>query len=156
MTEAQQTFFDTIAPTVSQVSKQAGLLPSVVFAQAILESAWGTSKLATQGNNLFGIKADATWTGKTIVIQTNEYRNGVKVVEEKLFRAYDTVAANIANYGKFFTSTPWRTKNYQAFLAARDYQTAISALQNSGYATDPSYGEKLQSLITRYGLNRFD
>lgn len=46
-----------------------------MLAQAILESAWGTSHLATNGNNLFGIKADETWTGDTIEIVTNEYRN---------------------------------------------------------------------------------
>ncbi|MFI3140208.1 glycoside hydrolase family 73 protein [Streptococcus suis] len=148
----QQLFINSLV----SAAKTTGLVPSVVMAQAILESAWGTSQLATQGNNLFGIKADASWKGKTISKQTTEFRNGKAVQETAHFRAYNTVSESIQDYSKFFTSSPWRTQNYRAYTQAKDYQTAIAALQKSGYATDPKYGEKLLSLIQRYGLNKFD
>lgn len=70
----------------------------------------GTSYLATHGNNLFGIKADAAWTGATIEIITNEYRDGEKKQEKHLFRKYNSWNESVADYAKFFTSTPWRIK----------------------------------------------
>nr|SUY22553.1 mannosyl-glycoprotein endo-beta-N-acetylglucosamidase [Clostridioides difficile] len=43
--------------------------PSITIGQAILESGWGNSKLTKQSNNLFGIKADKAWKGKSVEIQ---------------------------------------------------------------------------------------
>ncbi|WFA75118.1 glucosaminidase domain-containing protein [Streptococcus suis] len=143
-------------PAIEQSSKSNSILSSVMLSQAILESAWGTSYLATQGNNLFGIKADTTWTGATIEIITNEYRNGETKQEKHLFRKYNSWNESVADYAKFFTSTPWRTKNYQNYREATDYQQAILALKQSGYATDPKYGEKLQSIIEAYKLYYLD
>ena len=54
--------------------RQFGVLPSVTAAQAILESAWGQSALATQGHNLFGIKG--SYNGQSITMRTAEYGNG--------------------------------------------------------------------------------
>ena len=36
-----------------------------MIAQAITESGWGKSGLAVNANNLFGMKADGSWTGET-------------------------------------------------------------------------------------------
>ncbi|BDD39015.1 N-acetylmuramoyl-L-alanine amidase [Streptococcus ruminantium] len=156
ISDMQKGFIDVLIPVIKQTSKVHSILPSVMLAQAILESAWGTSHLATKGNNLFGIKADETWTGDTIEIVTNEYRNGELKQEKQLFRKYNSWKESIADYGKFFTSTPWRTKNYQGYREATDYQQAIVALRQSGYATDPRYGEKLRSVIESYKLYRLD
>ncbi|WP_228025419.1 GBS Bsp-like repeat-containing protein, partial [Streptococcus ruminantium] len=156
ISDMQKGFIDVLIPVIKQTSKVHSILPSVMLAQAILESAWGTSHLATNGNNLFGIKADETWTGDTIEIVTNEYRNGELKQEKELFRKYNSWKESIADYGKFFTSTPWRTKNYQGYREATDYQQAIVALRQSGYATDPRYGEKLRSVIESYKLYRLD
>ncbi|MDQ8796874.1 N-acetylmuramoyl-L-alanine amidase, partial [Streptococcus ruminantium] len=156
ISDMQKGFIDVLIPVIKQTSKVHSILPSVMLAQAILESAWGTSHLATKGNNLFGIKADETWTGDTIEIVTNEYHNRELKQEKQLFRKYNSWKESIADYGKFFTSTPWRTKNYQGYREATDYQQAIVALRQSGYATDPRYGEKLRSVIESYKLYRLD
>ncbi|WP_241146845.1 glycoside hydrolase family 73 protein [Streptococcus suis] len=143
-------------PAIEQNSKANSILSSVMLSQAILESAWGTSYLATHGNNLFGIKANAAWMGDTIEIITNEYRDGEKKQEKHLFRKYNSWNESVADYAKFFTSTPWRIKNYQSFREATDYQQAILALRQSGYATDPKYGEKIRSIIENYKLYLLD
>ncbi|MDG3131772.1 N-acetylmuramoyl-L-alanine amidase, partial [Streptococcus suis] len=156
LSSSQKSFFEIVAPTIQEIAKRNSLLPSVVLSQAILESSWGTSYLATQGNNLFGIKADNTWTGETIEILTNEFRNGEAKQEKQLFRKYNSWIDSISDYAKFFTSTPWRTRNYQVYRTATNYQEAILALQQSGYATDPKYSEKLRSMIERYHLNLLD
>ncbi|HFI0337704.1 TPA: glycoside hydrolase family 73 protein [Streptococcus suis] len=156
MTTAQKQFFDKILPTVQQVSQKKGIVTSVMLAQTILESAWGTSQLATYANNIFGIKADASWNGNSYSISTKEVETGKMVTVDRQFRAYQSLFESIADYGNFFTSTAWRTKNYAKFLVSKDYQSAVNNLQTSGYATDPIYAEKLISLIQRYGLYQYD
>ncbi|WP_313168076.1 GBS Bsp-like repeat-containing protein [Streptococcus parasuis] len=156
MTASQQKFFNTILPQAQQVSKSKGIVTSVLLAQAILESAWGTSQLATQANNLFGIKSDALWKGNVVTIESKEVQNGKTVTVKSAFRSYQSIADSIKDYGSFFTSTPWRTQNYAKFLQSKTYTEAIKNLQSSGYATDPAYGEKLKTLIERYRLNQYD
>ena len=44
---------------------RTGIPASVTLAQRLLESYYGTSKLATEANNHFGIKCKTYWTGRT-------------------------------------------------------------------------------------------
>ncbi|HEM3703106.1 TPA: glucosaminidase domain-containing protein [Streptococcus suis] len=141
---------------VRSVSQNTGILSSVVLAQAILESSWGTSKLAQEANNLFGVKADSNWLGNTMTVQTKEVRAGKEVIGEVNFRSYPSLSRGIMDYGNFFTSTPWRIQNYKQFTQSVGYIQAVIELQKSGYATDPNYAEKLKSIIERYSLDTFD
>ena len=156
MTTSQQSFFNKILPAIQQVSQKNSIVTSVMLAQSILESGWGTSQLATNAYNIFGIKADSSWKGNTYTVQTKEVVNGKTITVEKQFRAYKSLLESISDYGSFFTSTAWRTKNYASFLQATNYETALTSLLASGYATDPAYAEKLKSLIQRYGLDQYD
>ena len=51
-----QQFIDTLGPLVTKDMRTSGILASVTLAQAILESGWGTSELAVNANNFFGMK----------------------------------------------------------------------------------------------------
>ena len=156
MTTSQQSFFNKILPAIQQVSQKNSIVTSVMLAQSILESGWGTSQLAKNAYNIFGIKADSSWKGNTYTVQTKEVVNGKTITVEKQFRAYKSLLESISDYGSFFTSTAWRMKNYASFLQATNYETALTSLLASGYATDPAYAEKLKSLIQRYGLDQYD
>ncbi|HFU3968872.1 TPA: GBS Bsp-like repeat-containing protein [Streptococcus suis] len=156
MTTSQQSFFNNILPAIQQVSQKNSIVTSVMLAQSILESGWGTSQLATNAYNIFGIKADSSWKGNTYTVQTKEVVNGKTITVEKQFRAYKSLLESISDYGSFFTSTAWRIKNYASFLQATNYETALTSLLASGYATDPAYAEKLKSLIQRYGMHQYD
>ncbi|MFX3683348.1 glucosaminidase domain-containing protein, partial [Streptococcus suis] len=89
-------------------------------------------------------------------IITNEYRDGEKKQEPHLLSKSNSWNESVADDAKFFTSTPGRINNYQSFREATDYQQAIRALRQSGYATDPKYGEKLRSMIENYKLYLLD
>ncbi|MGQ7461452.1 glycoside hydrolase family 73 protein [Streptococcus suis] len=154
LTGAQKEFLEKLKPSVKKVANTTGIIPSVIFAQAVLESAWGTSNLAKNANNFFGLKADANWQGKSIVHETKEVVNGNGVTVSAKFRAYDTLIEGIQDYGQFFTSNPWRIKNYYPFRSSTNYLDAVITLQKSGYATDPVYAEKLKSVIERYSLDK--
>lgn len=156
MTTSEQSFFNNILPAIQQVSQNKGIVTSVMLAQSILESGWGTSQLAKNAYNIFGIKADSSWKGNTYTVHTKEVVNGKTITVEKQFRAYKSLLESISDYGSFFTSTDWRIKNYQRFLQATNYETALTSLLASGYATDPAYAEKLKSIVQRYGLDQYD
>ena len=66
MSTNQTTYIETIGKLAIADYAVSRLLPSTVIAQAIHESAWGTSTLAVKANNHFGIKASAPWTGPVI------------------------------------------------------------------------------------------
>ena len=130
------------------------ILPSIIVAQAILESARGTSELARKANNLFGIKGN--YNGQSYTVKTKEYLNGKWTTVNAAFKKYPSYRESIIDHGNFFTSTPWRTQNYKRVLNAKDYKTQSKALQACGYATDPQYANKLINLIETNNLSSLD
>ncbi len=132
--------------------KKTGVLASLTIAQGILESGWGKSQLATKANNLFGIKATSTWTGKTYTVETNECFDGVNMTRvEAVFRAYDSWAGSIFDHSALFSA-----KRYEKVVGETDYKKACQAVKDAGYATDPNYPSKLIALIEQHKLYEFD
>lgn len=137
--------------------QKLNILPSVTIAQAILESNWGKSELATKANNLFGIKASKDWTGGVYTKTTKEQKpTGEVYTITADFRKYGSYLESIKDHDKFFVSTPWRVQNYKRVLEAKNYKTQALALRECGYATDLNYGNKLIQLIERLGLQQYD
>jgi len=127
------------------------ILPSIVTAQAILESGWGGSKLANEGNNLFGIKADKNWKGDVISVITAEYVSGKKVAVTAKFRKYKSWSDSVEDHGLFLNKD-----RYKNVIGETDYNNAIKAIFNAGYATDPSYISKITRIIEQYNLSEWD
>ena len=70
-----QDFITLIGPAAQASRLQTGIPASFVVAQAALESGWGESGLAKRAKNLFGIKADRSWSGQRITLNTREFLN---------------------------------------------------------------------------------
>jgi hypothetical protein len=148
-------FINEVGAAAQRSRLATGVPASVTVAQAILESDWGRSRLSRQGNNLFGIKALGSVTGPAgvVSITTWEYVNGRDVIVQAPFKAYFTLQQSIDDHGTFFT----RNRRYRDALAVgNDAQAFARAIQDAGYATDPSYAAKLIGLMDRYNLYRFD
>lgn len=151
----EKDFIQTIVNSLK--GQKLRILPSVTIAQAILESNWGKSDLAINGNNLFGIKSSPDWKGEIYSKKTNEQKpTGEVYVITANFRKYKNIIESIKDHDKFFVSTPWRTKNYERVLNAKNYKEQAEALRACGYATDINYGNKLINLIERLGLQIYD
>ena len=134
-----------------------GVLPSITAAQAILESGWGSSKLAkAPNNNLFGIKYSEDWNGEIVTVPTQEYLNSDYITVNAAFRKYASWNDSVVDHAKFFTSTEWRKNNYRKVVNETDYRVAAQELKNAGYATDPNYPGKLIRLIEAYKLYEWD
>ena len=152
--QAKQLFIKQVAPEAQAMQNTYHVYASITIAQAILESQWGTSKLASQYHNLFGIKGTGA---NSKVMTTKEYVNGKWIVIKDRFRVYDSWSESIKDHTKLMlTGTDTNKQNYDAVVKAQNYQQAAAALQKAGYATDPDYAQKLISVIKTYKLYNYD
>ena len=130
--------------------RQYGVLPSVTAAQAILESAWGQSALATQGHNLFGIKG--SYNGQSITMRTAEYGAGGYYYINDAFRKYPSNYESVVDHGRFLATN----SRYRNLLWKKDYAVVTQYLHDDGYATDPKYASSLNNVIRTYNLDAWD
>lgn len=134
-----------------------GLFPSVIIAQASLESNWGESGLSKNYNNHFGMKKGSGtnyggWSGQTVTLPTKEYVNGQTITVNGVFRVYPSLQASIIDHnGLFYTLS-----RYKAVLTAKTPREQIQAIKNGGYATAKNYVDSVMSRIDTYNLTRFD
>lgn len=146
----QDAFLDSIKAGAIQGWVQYGVLPSVTAAQAICESAWGQSALATQGHNLFGIKG--SYNGQSINMTTSEWGSGGYYSIVAAFRAYPDYASSILDHGNFLASN----SRYANLIWNRDANSVANDLQADGYATSPTYASTLLSIVNSYNLRSWD
>jgi len=119
-----------------------GIPASIKMAQALLESGAGSSMLATKGNNHFGIKCGANWTGRTI----NKDDDNI----QDCFRRYSKVEESYSDHSLFLK----RPRYASLFdLPIDDYKSWAEGLKSAGYATDRNYAAKLIKIIEDYNLN---
>ncbi|MDL2325731.1 glucosaminidase domain-containing protein [Bacteroidales bacterium OttesenSCG-928-A14] len=119
---------------------------SITLAQGVFESACGTSRLATYGNNHFGIKCHKEWEGDTIVVDDDELG--------ECFRRYEKAEESYNDHSLFLTSRPRYSKLFE--LDVMDYKAWAKGLKAAGYATNPHYAERLISLIERFNIAKHD
>ena len=126
--------------------KEYGIPSSITLAQGILESQSGKSDLAVKGNNHFGIKCHKDWNGKTIHHDDDS--------AQECFRKYTNPEDSYKDHSRFLA----HRKRYAFMfrLPKTDYEAWARGLKNAGYATDPSYADKLIYIIEKYGLSKLD
>lgn len=153
LNDEQQNFINSIKDEAINGYKEYNILPSLTIAQAILESSWGKSSLSTDANNLFGIKAYNDWTGETYTISTKEYSNscGNYIYIDATFKAYPSTTDSVKDHNALLA-----TDRYASVRASTNYIDACHAILDCGYATSPSYTDKLIQIIECYSLNQYD
>jgi hypothetical protein len=139
-----------VAPGALATQRAYGVPAAVTIAQAIDESGWGRSDLAIRDHNLFGIKG--VGPAGSDPLPTLEYENGRPVTRIAPFRAYHNVAESIEDHGRLLATSA----HYRQAMAARQIPDAFASALTGIYATDPSYGTKLISIMRLYDLYRYD
>lgn len=155
----QQAFIDKMLKAIKKQRTLYGLFPSVIIAQAALESGWGKSKLSNPYNNFFGIKASATqysdaWnprTGRTVNLNTLEYDNGYNS-QVATWRVYNSAADSVKDRNALVANN----SRYAAALKAATPRQQIAALKAGGYATEPNYVERVMSIVNSNSLTDYD
>lgn len=154
---SKQDFIKELYPQAAEIYDKYGVLPSISISQAILESGWGKSDLSVKSNNLFGIKADPSWKGKKIKMNTSEYYNK-KIIDD--FRVYDSHEDSMKDYGEFLNNNK-RYKQSGVFEATQ-YLKQAKAIENAGYSTvqndkgEDIYAELLIGIIQEQNLQLLD
>lgn len=148
-----QQFIDTIGEDARELCQQSDLYASVMIAQAVVESASGSSGLSCEPyNNLFGIKG--SYDGKSVRMKTQEddgKGNLETIIAE--FRKYPTMLESLEDYVGLLTNNslynPVKKSNTESYEDACDY------LQGR-YATSTSYSRTLKAYIDAYDLTEYD
>jgi hypothetical protein len=146
----QQAFINAIAKDAMATQRKYGIPAAVTIAQAIDESGWGQSYLATKDHNLFGIKGSGP--AGSDMQPTQEVINGQAVSQIASFRVYHSIAQSIEDHGRLLASGG----PYQQSMTLIHDPNAFASSLTGVYATDPSYGAKLISLMQRFHLYRYD
>ena len=140
-------FVALVMPDAEAAGAALNVDPLALVAQAAVESNWGRQIPATESGssyNLFGIKADAAWSGRRTVKDTLEYSDGLAERRREPFRAYDSVAHGFADYVEFLKGN---SRFAGALQQGRDPEAFVGALQQAGYATDPAYSSKIAAVL---------
>ena len=136
--------------------KRAGVPASIKLAQGLLESGAGTSSLAKQANNHFGMKCGAEWRGETFYLKDDDYdENGV--LKESCFRVFKSPEESYKAHSEFLRD-PNKAYRYGFLfrLPVTDYKKWAQGLKQAGYATSPTYDNALISIIEQYKLSAYD
>lgn len=129
---------------IEQMEKH-GIPASITMAQGILESASGTSDLATKANNHFGIKCHNEWTGDKFFKDDDK--------KDECFRVYKNAQASFEDHSIFLK----KARYAELFdLAITDYKGWANGLKQCGYATNPKYPQLLIELIEKHHLHELD
>lgn len=153
-----QQFIQLIGEQARQVAWDNDLYASVMIAQAILESASGSSTLSAPPNyNLFGIKG--SFKGKSVEFATKEDDGSGKMFTIRAaFRKYRSYKDSLQDYADLLRSgVEEATDFYQGVWKSKtkSYKDATKFLTGR-YATDTNYAAKLNGLILAYQLTDYD
>lgn len=148
-------FAKDIWPHAERSARQLNVAPEAIVAQAALETGWGKHVMpdasGSSSFNLFGIKGGGAWNGDQVVRKTLEFENGVPQPQQAKFRSYANVASAFADYTDFIAANP-------RYNSVRDSGADVAgfarALQDSGYATDPNYAQKIQNVLESPTMRR--
>ncbi len=153
--QSHQQFIERLVPHAQELQDGYGVLPSIILGQAILESNWGKSTLASKYNNLFGIKAYGDQ--RKVSLETKEFVNEEWITIQGDFKVYDSWEQSMDDHTQLFVQgVDWNPALYEKVITATNYQEAAQALQDAGYATDPGYAQKIIQVIETYQLNQYD
>ena len=132
-----------------------GVNPSVVIAQAILESGYGTSKLSTY-NNIFGLNNyndGYLVNAGSVLIEVPQEKNGKLYYNYEKMATFDNLMDCIKSLKKWYT----RPKYIKPLREAGNNSTKqITAIKNCGYATDSGYVAKIVRIISDWKLKQYD
>ena len=149
----KEAFIQKVAEKVSKYAPLYGIsVHSPIIAQAIIESGWGKSGLASKYHNYFGLKCGSSWKGKSVNMTTKEeYKVGTITNIRDNFRVFDDFDDGIRGYFEFINTS--RYANLKGVKSPEEYCRRIKA---DGYATSSKYVDNIMRVIRDNKLTRFD
>lgn len=143
--QARRDYISKYSADAVREMKKSGVPASITLAQGCLESSDGKSPLALEANNHFGIKC-ADWSGPGFY-QDDDAPN-------ECFRKYASALESFDDHSNFLRSRPRYSALFE--LEPTDYKGWARGLKQAGYATDPTYADRLIKIIEEFELHQYD
>ena len=149
----KEAFIQKVAEKVSKYAPLYGIsVHSPIIAQAIIESGWGKSGLASKYHNYFGLKCGSSWKGKSVNMNTKEeYKVGTMTNIRDNFRVFDDFDDGIRGYFEFIN-----TSRYANLKGVKNPEEYCRRIKSDGYATSSKYVDNIMRVIRDNKLTRFD
>ena len=149
----KEAFIQKVAEKVSKYAYLYGIVVhSPIIAQAILESGWGKSGLASKYHNYFGLKCGSSWKGKSVNMTTKEeYKVCTLTNIRDNFRVFEDFDDGIRGYFEFIN-----TSRYANLKGVKNPEEYVRRLKADGYATSSKYVDNIMRVIRDNKLTRFD
>ena len=142
-------FLVSVAPTALKSAVEHCIPPSVTLGQAVLESGWGQSKLATKHNNLFGVKSGSH---KGVSLPTTEVSQNKRRTIRQRFREYESWEQSLAHHNALLAADD----RYGQAMKHWDNAPTFLATIAPTYASDPDYVARVTWLVDNYHLDEWD
>lgn len=134
---SREQFIQMLLPSAIEASRQTGVDPRIIVAQAAQETGWGRS---APGNNFFGIKSHGQGGGQTFA--THEVIDGKRIKMNDSFRQFGSPSESVQGYADFLNAN----KRYLPMRQADGLDAQVAELGRSGYATDPNYAQSIGAI----------
>ena len=148
-------FIEQIAQCVIKHADEYGIkVHSPIIAQAILESASGTSELAVKAHNYFGLKYRANRCKTTefyLKVGSEQNPNGSYVSSTMKWFKFRTMEDGVIGYFDFIN-----IPNYANLKGITDPRKYLETIKADKYCTSLKYVENNMAVIKKYGLTKYD
>ena len=153
---SNKSFINTIACYVQKYASDYNIaVCSPIIAQAILESASGTSELAVNAHNYFGLKYREgrckTATGTYIKVGSEQNADGSYTSSAMKWCEFPDMENCVIGYFDFTNNS-----NYANLKDVEDPETYLANIKADGYATSLDYVKNLMNVIEKYNLKQYD
>lgn len=155
-TEQHRQYIDRFYPIAVAEMERSGIPASIKLAQGILESGVGSSELATNANNHFGIKCGGSWDGEGYYVKDDD-RDADGNLIKSCFRVFESPEESYIAHTEFLRD-PNKAYRYGSLFefSNTDYENWAHGLKEAGYATNPDYPNLLIGIINNNNLTQYD
>ena len=122
------------------------IFPEYAACEAALESAWGSSTLAREANNLFGQKQSHPPRGNSFALDTREFLSGEWVTVPAQWMIFVDWEASFAERMAVLRGSQMMFPHYRAALLAQTGDQFIEQVSQS-WSTDPERAQKVLSVF---------
>lgn len=162
-------FINALIPLAVKYGYNNNVLPSLIIANAVIESSWGTTDLYGVANSMYNLKVDANWTGKCFSRNSRKvYKHQKDCTEHvELFKVYNSIEESVADYVSYLTETRRSERGpllYENIIGVKDYKEAVYNLCNRDdypikrgiNKSSIAYHDIMISIIEENGLYNID
>jgi flagellum-specific peptidoglycan hydrolase FlgJ len=142
---SQRAFLEEALPQAIRIQVAEGIPASAVLGMAIYESGYGSSKLAREHHNYFGMKAFSNWDGPRAVSMTTRDSG---VLTQADFRSFGSLYDGFRGFAEFLRNG----SRYRAAFEETSGRAFVSQVLRAGYCPDSDYLTAVSNIIQRHRL----